>query len=130
MRTTTREKVYEVVIVSANRETLDGLQAYLDAAGVRAKSMRDIESCASSTSASVLAVVLFPDDYRWEAVLAELASLTERRPMIVPVIVTSQPKRFDALVDRERVVVVARPAWGWTITDAIRTHVRHADEAR
>lgn len=120
----------DVVIVCSNPETLDGLQAYLLGAGVRAKSLRDIEDCVRTAPASAVAFVLFPDDYRWETVLSTLASLTEKRPRVLPVLVTAHPRRFDGLVDPEHVVVVARPAWGWTIAEAIRSHaMRGRNEA-
>jgi hypothetical protein len=132
MRTPTRDAPQvDVAIVCANVETLDGLQAYLCGAGVRAKSFRKIDDCVGSAPESVLAFIVFPDDYPWESVLAALATLSEKRPHVLPVLVTSQPARFEGLVDREHVVLVPRPAWGWTIAEAIRSHVRSdLDEAR
>jgi hypothetical protein len=91
--------------------------------------VRDIEHCVRSAPRGALAFVIFPDDYRWESVVSALATLIERRPKVLPVLVTSHPKRFDGLVDHEHVVVVARPAWGFTIAEAIRAHAGGTREA-
>ncbi len=113
----------EVTIVSSNPETLDGLHAYLSAAGVVARCTPEIEDCSRGADASALAFVLFPDDFRWEAVLATVADLTERHPRVLPVLVTAQPKRYEELFSGGKVLVVPRPVWGWTILDAIRAHL-------
>ncbi len=112
----------EVVIVSDNSETLDGLQSYLRGAGVTARCTRDLAGCARCVRATTLAFVVFPDDFRWEKVVATMAELAVLRPKALPVLVTSQPQRFRALASPD-VVVVPRPAWGWTILDAIRAHI-------
>ncbi|MBX3232575.1 MAG: hypothetical protein KIT84_16490 [Labilithrix sp.] len=111
-----------VTIVSTNRATLDDLQVYLRGAGVEARCMRDLRECVASTPASTQAFVLFPDDFRWEKVVATLAELAERRPTALPVLVTAHPQRFKTLTPPPSVLIVARPAWGWTILDAIRAH--------
>ncbi len=113
----------EVAIVSANPETLDGLQSYLSSAGVMARCTRDVAACAQTAHGATLAFVLFPDDFHWESVATAIADLRELRPRALRVLVTSQPRRFQELVTPENDVVVARPAWGWTILDAIRAHV-------
>ncbi len=118
---------FEVAIVSANPETLDGLQSYLTSAGVIARGIRDVTSCARSASAATMAFVLFPDDFCGENIEAAIRELRELRPWALRVLVTSQPRRFQHGASSEIDVIVPRPAWGWTILDAIRAHV---DEAR
>jgi hypothetical protein len=118
-----RKATLEVAIVSNNPETLDGLQSYLSAAGVMARCTRDLLDCVRFAPASTLAFVLFPDDFRWETVIATIAELTESRPKALPVLVTSQPQRFESLTAPDSVLIVPRPAWGWTILDAIRAHL-------
>lgn len=118
-----RKAALEVTIISNNPETLDGLQSYLNAAGVVARCTRDLLDCVRLASPSTMAFVFFPDDFRWEAVIATIAELTESRPKALPVLVTSQPQRFESLTKPDSVLIVPRPAWGWTILDAIRAHL-------
>lgn len=114
----------QVAIVSANPETLDGLQSYLHGAGVAARGTRRLEDCASLSAPTTMAVVLFPDDFSTESVMAAVVDLGARGPGILRVLVTGHPKTFEALAQgRRNVLVVPRPVWGWTILDAIRAHV-------
>ncbi len=114
----------QVAIVSANAETLDGLQSYLCGAGVAARGTRKLEDCPQLTSPLTVAVVLFPDDYPWESVIAAVEDIDARRPSILLVLVTGHPRTFEPLVEGHRsVMIVPRPVWGWTILDAIRAHV-------
>lgn len=114
----------QVAIVSTNPETLDGLQSYLHGAGVTARGTRRLEDCAALTATSTVAVVLFPDDFPCESVMAAVADIGARGPSILRVLVTGHPKAFEPLVEgRENVLIVPRPVWGWTILDAIRAHV-------
>lgn len=114
----------QVAIVSANIETLDGLETYLRSAGVAARGSERLEDCADLTGAATVAVVLFPDDFAWETVRATLEALAARRPKVLRVLVTGQPKKLDALLEAHpNVLVVPRPVWGWTILDAIRARL-------
>lgn len=122
-RATPAAKNVEVTIVSSNPETLDGLHAYLSAAGVVARCTRELEECRRGADANALAFVVFPDDFRWETVLATVADLTENHPRALPVLVTAQPRRYEELFSGGKVLVVPRPVWGWTILDAIRAHL-------
>ena len=124
MRTRRRMTAWqEVAIISANPETRGGLEKYLRGVGIAARGCRRLEDCADLTSASTLAVVLFPDDFAWEAVIATIAELARRCETTLRLLVTGQPKKYERLVEgRPNVVVVSRPAWGWTILDAIRSH--------
>lgn len=113
-----------VAIVAGNPETLDGLQSYLQSAGVDARGTRRIEDCADLRPPATVAVVLFPDDFSTESVKAAVLDIGVRGPGILRLLVTGRPKTFDDLVEgRRNVVVVPRPVWGWTILDAIRAHV-------
>lgn len=114
----------QVVIVSGNPETLDGLQSYLQGAGVAARGTRRLEDCAALTVPSTAAVVLFPDDFPSESVLAAVIDIGARGPGILRVLVTGHPGAFDPVAaGRRNLLVVPRPVWGWTILDAIRAHV-------
>lgn len=122
----------DVAIVSTNRETLDGLEAYLRAAGLTTRGTRELEEIAHLSPSARTAIVLFPDDFRWELVVATLAELTavRRKPSALPVLVTANPKRFELLVLGQPALIVPRPAWGWTILDAIRSRVDGGDAGR
>jgi len=114
-----------VAVVSKNPETLDGLETYLQRAGVMTSSTRQLERSAQIVS-GVSAVVVFPDDYEWEAVIGALTACMGSNPGALPVVVTNAPQRFDSVVwpdDTAIPLVVPKPAWGWTILDAIRAHL-------
>lgn len=132
MRTrSTRGRSQGVTIVSANPETVDGLESYLRGVGMTARGSRRLESCARLVTPSTAAVILFPDDYAFELVVSTLADLAARRTTALRLLVTGQPARFERLAASRKVVVVPRPAWGWTILDAIRAHLdedEHADD--
>ena len=113
---------HEVTIVSTNPETLDGLQTYLRGAGIDVRCTRELDDCLELAPLTTLAFVLFPDDFRWESVVATLADLATRRPEALPVLVTAHPNRFEHLTAPEEVLIVPRPVWGWTILDAVRAH--------
>jgi DNA-binding response OmpR family regulator len=118
-----RDRSFEVVIVSDNPETLDGLQSYLRGAGVTARCARDLVECTTFATATTIAFVLFPDDFVPENVVALIADLTRARPKAMSLLVTSEPHRFESLTSRHGVLVMPRPVWGWTLLDAIRAHL-------
>ena len=111
-----------VAIFSANPETLDGLEAYLRSVGIQAKGRRRLEECSELTSASTLAIVLFPDDFPGESVLETVAALAAKCSSTLRVLVTGEPTKYERLLEGHNVMVVPRPVWGWTILDAIRSH--------
>ncbi len=124
MHTRKRATPQQVAIVSANAETLDGLQSYLQSAGVAARGTRRLEDCSEMTAPVTVAIVLFPDDFSMESILTTVHGIGARGPSILRLLVTGRPKAFETLVEEGRnVVVVPRPVWGWTILDAIRAHV-------
>lgn len=123
-----RQQPIQVTIVAASAETLRGLQTYLSLAGVGARGTRqlgdvDPEPCS--------AIVLFPDEFSLDEVLEELSRLRRDRPGILPLLVTREPERYGEVARAEEKgrapVVIPKPAWGWTILDAIRsgTQLRH-----
>ncbi|NUP10030.1 MAG: hypothetical protein HOW73_28610 [Polyangiaceae bacterium] len=118
----------EIVIASDSPETLDGLQSYLSAAGLRVRGTRELDS-AALTAESVAAVVLFADDFDGDAVLALVARILKSRGDVLPLIVSGEPRRFDALIradagDRPAPVVIPKPAWGSMILDTIRNRLK------
>jgi hypothetical protein len=120
-----RRQSLHVTIVSANPETLDGLQTYLRQAGIHARGTGEIESGAAMDPGPS-AVVFFPDEFPPGNVLREVARLRRERPQVIIVLVTREPKRFTetlATSERAPTIVVPKPVWGWAILDAIRGHL-------
>lgn len=107
-----------VTIVSANRETLDELKAYLERAGLRARALpRMAVRSLEHPQRSVL--VVFPDEFSIDEVLVEIACVGREHPHVLSLIVTRQPLRFGTVAS-ETVTVLPKPAWGWTILEAIQ----------
>lgn len=71
------------------------------------------------------AIVFFPDEFSLEDVLRELSRLRRERPQILPLLVTRQPRLYlevtSVQADGLAPIVLPKPAWGWTIWDAIRS---------
>lgn len=110
--------------MATNPETLDGLEGYLRGAGVVARCTRDLDATAklASEAGGPVAVVLFPDDFPRDRVVATLNELG-KRPLAKAVLVSSRPRELEKLPSAEGMVIMPRPAWGWTILDAIRAVV-------
>ena len=111
-------------IVSSSLETRDGLEAYLRGAGISTRGTGQLADFAE-VARGASAIVVFPDDFAWEAVISTLQTPRENARALV-VLVTSRPSRFEALLwshGSQKPMLVPRPAWGWTILDAIRAHL-------
>ena len=71
--------------------------------------------------------MLFPDDFQTGAALATARTVLERVPKAVLLLVTSNALRYTELEptfhSNERMVIVPRPAWGWTILDGIKSRL-------
>jgi DNA-binding NtrC family response regulator len=114
-----------VLIVSENPETRDGLDGYLRRAGVVSASTRLLDDAAGVVAARGVVVVLFPDDFTKLHVTALLVKLGSLRPRPLVVLVTRDAKQFLARESYGGVplLVLPKPAWGWTILDAISAHL-------
>ena len=111
-----------VAIVAENPGTIDKLQRYLVRAGVEVRSVLSLEM-ALVVARDARVVVVFPDDFDRERSCKMLTLVHRERPDVLLVVVTSEPARFADLGGgdpEKRVLVLPRPAWGWTILDAIR----------
>jgi hypothetical protein len=111
----------QVTIVAASAETLDGLQGYLSRAGMGARGTRQL---AGADADPCSAVIFFPDDFSPKDVHRELRRLRRERPKVVPLVVTGEPNRYAEMSEIEgkgpAPIVLPKPAWGWTILEAIR----------
>lgn len=110
-----------VTIIAESPETRDGLESYLSHAGVAARSTARLDDIDPEPCT---AVVLFPDEFSHGEVVRELSRLRRDRPRLLPLLVTCEPERYLELAEAEvgpsSPIVIPKPAWGWTILDAIR----------
>lgn len=116
-----RRPTVRVTIVASSAETLDGLQTYLSLAGLGARGTRRLDDFWREPCT---AVVLFPDEFLAKDVLRELARLRREQPRALSLLITREPQRYVDSVGVGGVglapIVIPKPAWGWTILDAIR----------
>jgi hypothetical protein len=110
-----------VTIVASSAETLDGLQTYLSLAGLGARGTRHLGDFGREPCT---AVVLFPDEFSVKDVLREVARLRREQPSVLSLLITSEPQRYVGSFGVKTAglapIVIPKPAWGWTILDAIR----------
>jgi hypothetical protein len=116
-----------VALIARSDETISGLQTYLQDAGVPPQTTRLLQDTVNLAAATTAAVI-FPDGFEVEDVVRHLRALRQRLPRLLLVVVTSSPQSFRPALepdDNSRLpVVLPKPAFGWTILDAIRDHVR------
>jgi hypothetical protein len=114
------------LIVSANPETLDGLQSYLGGAGLAGLCIRDIHGLRNLAPEGATAAVIFPDDFDDQDVMTLIRELRRTRPQLLSLLVTREPQRFrDVVRDDGRSlapILLPKPSFGWDILDAIRAH--------
>jgi hypothetical protein len=114
-------RLIRVTIIAQSAETRDGLQTYLSQAGLAARGTMRLGDIDPNPCA---AVVLFPDEFSHAEVVRELSRLQRERPQLLPLLVTREPERYLELTEPDSAqsppIVIPKPAWGWTILDAIR----------
>jgi hypothetical protein len=112
-----------VLLLSNNRDTQKGLREYFAESGVPCEARGTLNPL-SQPAEGVRALVVFPDDFGEEEVTTYLSVLRARRPRLTMVVITRQTSVYDALVGMDGrpigAVVLARPAFGWTILDVVR----------
>ena len=111
-----------VTIVGVRAATLDGLKWYLSRVGLSARATRRLEDGDREPCA---AMVLFPDEFSFDHVERELIRLRRDSPDLLLVLVTSELKRYAAIANGggRAPVLIPKPAWGWSILDAIRSAI-------
>lgn len=112
-----------VTVVADNPQTLTGLDAYFKGAGVASNGTHRLQDV-SMVPPAATAVVLFPDDFQRREVEAALVALRRARPNLLIVVVTGAPQHLGAALEPDGhsvpPLVLPKPAFGWTILDAIR----------
>ena len=115
-----------VVVVSENAETVDGLQSYLVGVGIDAQSAGNLAAATTGLPERTTAVVCFPDGFNSDDVLGHIRALHSKRPRLLLLLITRDVRRFSAALASNQpeppVLVLPKPAFGWTIVDAIRLH--------
>ena len=114
-----------VTVIADSPETIDGLHGYLDGAGVESHAGRTLRD-AKMVPLKSTAVVIFPDEFAVDDVVTSITSLRAARPRLLILLVTGAPQRFRPALEPDGrslpPVVLPKPAFGWTILDAIRAH--------
>ena len=125
MRRKSAEPTQDVTVIAESPETLDGLLGYLGEAGLVARGLRTLDAMAMVT-ATRAAVVLFPDGFDTVAAVVLARVIRAKRGDLLLLIVTSNAPRFQEVarpVGRSVTPqLFPKPAFGWTILDAIRNH--------
>ena len=112
-----------VVVVANNPQTIDVLDAYFKQVGVASNGTRELDPT-SMVPAAATALVLFPDDFGHADIERAILRLRRARPKLLIVLVTGAPQHLAAALEPDGrsvpPLVLPRPAFGWTILDAIR----------
>jgi hypothetical protein len=118
-----------VTVVAENPQTIHGLDAYFKGTGVASNGSSRLPD-GSMVPPSATAVVLFPDDFQRGEVAKSILSLRRARPKLLIVVVTGAPQHLGRSLEPDGhsvpPLVLAKPAFGWTILDAIRGRGDHA----
>ena len=126
---TQRSKCPVCIVIADNRETVDGLHSYLTNSGVPTRTARRLRDV-SALCKDAAAVVLFPDEYGDSEVLGLVHGLRSGHPHLLLLLVTAKPQRIRAACEPDArsvaPVVLPKPAFCWSLLDAIRAHVHRA----
>lgn len=120
-------KPLRVCVVAQNPETIDALHDYLSRAGVSPHSTRSLLELDSATS-DMSVLVLFPDEFDRHQVFAALAVLRAAHRRLPILLITGAPQHFNHTAPASGLtpppIVLPKPAFGWTILEAIRAQAR------
>ena len=118
-------RLLHVAVVADNPETIDALHAYFSQAGVASNGKRTL-SDANRMAPATTALVLFPDDFDARDIVTFITSLRSARPKLLILLVTGTPQSFRSALGPDGhslpPMVLPKPAFGWTILDALRAH--------
>jgi CheY-like chemotaxis protein len=115
-----------VLLVSASQETAEGMRRYLEGAGARVAVAAGLDA---ATRSEARALVLFADDFPADETAACLSELERCRGGQIVVLVSADPAiGAGPGADGVAIVRIPRPAWSWSVLDAIRTLLAEALE--
>ena len=119
----------QVIIVSRNVHTSADLRSYFSQRGIASTATDRFDTLTHKARCS--AVVVFPDEFPLDSVTACIVELAESCTSAWIVVVTRNTGGFQDVAsavsarNRERLLVLPRPAWGWDLLDRIRQPPPH-----
>lgn len=120
------------LLIGRDADSLAALRVYLRGAGVIVRATSAL-SGAARVGRATTAVVLFPDGYAVAPAASVIRKIRATLPRVLVVLVTSSPQSFRPAIQPEALstapLVLPKPAYGWTILDAIRAHVEPPEVA-
>jgi hypothetical protein len=119
MRSVASNARINVLVVSADRRTLGSVRTYLTRAGLGTAAACSVHH-ARPAMARCNALLLFADDFDIEDVMDLLSRLSGLPCVVVSSAVDSTFAEARA-ASSSRVVIVRKPALGWTLLDALRS---------
>lgn len=128
---TNRERPLRVTVVGESAKTIESMRRYLSAAGVNSGAMRELPRT-STLSQLGDALVIFPDEFDTSAVLATIENVQRLRPQLRLLLVTSAPQRYQDRQSSDNAlppILLPKPAFGWSILDAIRAAASSDEES-
>lgn len=112
-----------VTVIADNPKTLETIHLYFTRAGVTSVGTNQLGDTSVVPPESTT-LVLFPDEYQRRDVEIFLPALRRRRPQLLILLVSSAPQDLGAALEPDGhslpPVVLPKPAFGWTLLDAIR----------
>jgi hypothetical protein len=111
-----------VTVISDNVTTIACLGRYLSDAGFDSQSMRRLPDSTIDLQLGDV-VVIFPDEFETGAVLASVEALQRADPHLRLLLITRSPQSYQVRTAIEGAlppVLLPKPAFGWSILDAIR----------
>ena len=112
-----------VTVVAESQQTLDTLCSYFERVGIAGNAARELGDV-SMLATDATSLVLFPDGFERLQVEAFVLALRRARPSLLILLVSSAPQHLGAALEPDGSslppLVLPRPAFGWTILDAIR----------
>ena len=129
MKATTNDRSQlPVVVVHATSTPHSDLLARLGAADIRVLETELIDQCVGEVPAGPAAVILFPDDFRFDQVVGILFALRRERTDVALTLVTAKPDVFTGLIVagdwRIPPAIIQVSAPSSTILETIRTLLR------
>jgi hypothetical protein len=110
------------LVVCDDDDTLIRLRDYLVRAGVETRATRRLGDAWGRPASEC--IVLLPDDFNAGEVTDGLVQLLSSASSPFVIVVTADPRLYEPLIEslgnRESVVIMPKPVWGWTILDLLR----------
>jgi hypothetical protein len=126
-----RKGPLRVTVVGESAKTIESMRRYLSAAGVNSEAMQQLPKT-STLSQLGDALVIFPDEFNTGAVLSTIENVQRLRPRLQLLLVTSAPQLYQDRPSSNSAptpILLPKPAFGWSILDAIRASASANEES-